>query len=825
MRAKSYGTPRNTVRGAEEHLYHLVMDGIKQPAWKGGDLEGVPMFEAYTLEHMLQQTWDFDAFTTGYVVRDPEGNFLQQMPRLTTASPSYLREEGGDAFMAAVFIDLDRQPHEPWPTDPEGLEALKGHIDTLASLIPEAAIHATKRGIRVILRLRELVPLERYSIIANCAVQEVMAAATRGGVPVKADPACERWTQLARLPYVVRDGQRTDDVTFLHIPDPWYSWYPGASRVHEVSQEIEKKVNVIYSPKARPLTKPRMSDAGASLLALACSVAQPRLRTLAGYLKTGERFYDPGDRNSKTYAAVSSYVSFAYSRGMDPTPEDVLAAFWDSVSASKGTPASQALDETWEMILRNVARRAAAKEVFAEELARAIEAATDTTPKIVYMNSGRWIWDGSRRTYGPAISNKDTFMAEITKLHPDAAFSEDGKKKTIDAILRSHGTQVDMVRYILGQRSSRLLVEDGKRVLEIGVGPIARIQGVYHADCQEYLDKIKEGAGAGEGERLIHWICTSTRLEHPTTALMLRGASGSGKNMLIEALARIFTTKADFSQAMGRFNSVLLRTALIHLGEGLDSTSGSQVANRFRETVGGGTMGIEQKGIDSVEVRGNYRIVIASNNPRPLPVENTHSLDDFRAIATRVLHVWMDHSVSEYLEKLGGKAYTHDWVDRSLGDRVEPGKLVEHLVWMIENVDVPNYNSRWLVPAEVGQWHVKALLQGILRDVMETVVRRASDNSYPDIKIYDRKLWVAASPRLQQDVNKLQAKTWEVAQIQEAVESLQAGKPARLKVSAERERVFYPMPTDIVLAIAKPEHPEVFIEEQKAYARLRSLLS
>ena len=150
-----------------------------------------------------------------------------------------------------------------------------------------------------------------------------------------------------------------------------------------------------------------------------------------------------------------------------------------------------------------------------------------------------------------------------------------------------------------------------------------------------------------------------------------------------------------------------MNSALIHLSEGVpDDKNAMPVSMRFREIVGGGELAIEQKGIDPISMVGNYRVFVTSNNPRPIPVQDTRTLEDFEAVANRVLHVHASRAATNLLARNGGRDYTADWVAIDTPDGQVPGKIAQHIAWLEENHDVKHRGDRFLVPANVGKWHI-----------------------------------------------------------------------------------------------------------------------
>lgn len=726
--------------------------------------------------------------------------------------------------MRLVAVDLDRNPHVPWEDVGDAQKAL----DLLGPILPHAAMYATRRGLRVMFKLQQLVSPEDFRKVALCAVQEVKSALRRvaSKVALDLDDTCAEWTRLFGLPNVVRDGVNTADFSDLRVPSPWVPWFPGSDALRVATVELEDRI-ASFGSEDQPDEQPE-PGAAEDMATLALISAPKRLKAGLDKVLQGARYYASGTRNAETFKLLAAFLDFCASRGRIPSAEEVYGLFYDSVSRSTGTSPAEALAETWDMAQRAVIRAQAALEIELQGLEDALAAAKDRAriPSIIYTNKTRWVWNPILRTYGQPISNDVTLLAEITRHHPVIALDDKGKARQLFRMLRSDGTFVSKIRNVLGKSGSELLYDSlGRAVLEMGVASLPEVPAIFHQDCQDYLDAIV--AGTDDGDRFLDWLATSGDLSRATTALLLRGKRSAGKTMLAEALSQLFGGKADFSKVMGNFNALLLESALIHLEEGVDKSgrSAASVSNKFRETVGGSSLAVERKGVDPVEVQGNYRVLITSNNPQPIPVDNAKNLEDFRAIAMRVLPIYFGYEPQAFLAAIGGRAATENWVTRNLGDRKVPGILVEHISWLRENREAKDYEDRFLVPAEINNWHVKHLLQGVLRDVLYTVGVGLSLTEDDIVIAHEGRAWIQAephrSPRALSLVNRNSAKTYEHEEVLDAITiGLADGSPKRIN-----NKTYYPMPTDVLLALMEPENPEVFLEAARAFEIAKHKLS
>jgi hypothetical protein len=807
-------------------LFHPLFEHRTTAAWQGGEIADDMLHDALPLEQLLQERYETDAHSACYVLTDENGDSMPGIPRLGVGCLSEVRQNGGNVWMRAVAVDLDTEPHVPW----ESMEQAGEALELLTQLLPQAAACITQRGLRLIFKFQRLVEPEDFFKVAVCAAREVEAALRRieAKFPLTVDDSCGQWSRMFRLPNVVRsrygDAVGTEDsseYSNLRIPSPWVPWFPGSDALRQTTRDLDMKM-ANYKATSKPATS---GDGGsARVLALRASLVGPRYlsRPIKDVL-AGRPFYKPGERNNATFRIVAAFFEFGTARGQLPTAEEVFALFEPSATAGDNADASA---ETWSIIQRAAHRAAAVLEIEKSAVEAAVAAAADSArvPAVVYTNKTRWIWNALAREYGAPISNDQTLMAEITRHHPIVALSDRGKMRPMHAILRSDGVMVQGVTYRLGRTGSQLVtMPSGAQRLEVGVAPMVPVTPRFHQDCADYLEAV---VGSSEdGHRLTEWIATCGHLDRATPVLLLRGRPSAGKSLIASSLAQLFGGKCEFSRVMGRFNGPMLETALIHLDEGVDADGpNSHVSNRFRSVSANEEIDVERKGVDPVSVRGNYRIVVTSNSPQPIPVANAVNLDGFEAIAIRVLPLYLGDAPRDYLESIGGRKGTADWVSQDVGGHQVPGRLAEHFSYIQETVKVLDTGGRFLVPTTIGTWHVQHLLQGILRNVLVAAATglRIDDDT---VISYRGGAWIQISDgntiKAQRLVATHSTGDYTEEEILHAVVVGLKGEPPR----RIQGKVYYPLPTDILLALAEPENADVFVEEAEQYEDLKVRLA
>lgn len=144
------------------------------------------------------------------------------LPRLSKGT-SYPIEEKGDAVVANyLFMDVDREPHEPWPDDFD----VGGHIDetmeeaydragwatATGDLLESAAWYATPRGYRLMWSLAEPLPIRQYEPLFRRAAE----ALAKVGIQVDTQ-TCD-WTRLSYTPCARNRRPRAEDYSGLQTP-------------------------------------------------------------------------------------------------------------------------------------------------------------------------------------------------------------------------------------------------------------------------------------------------------------------------------------------------------------------------------------------------------------------------------------------------------------------------------------------------------------------------------------------------------------------------------------------------------------------------------
>ena len=299
--------------------------------------------------------------------------------------------------------------------------------------------------------------------------------------------------------------------------------------------------------------------------------------------------------------------------------------------------------------------------------------------------------------------------------------SQNGSPAAVRTLVSDHGSPVAEVTYVMGQSGASFDSGDGG-TLFLGCCAVKDLEEVEDERVAQWLYHL-----AGDKlDVLLDWLATLLLLELPTCAIYLKGRPATGKSMLIAGTASVWGTKATpLQEMMSPFNAGLLHCPVVAADEGVTLTPGSMSPDIvFRNLVANSDHSINRKNMPVVRVRGCARVIIAANNDKALQFDNSLTEEDLQAIVSRTLYIEAQAEAAGYLQSIGGRNATHDWVM----DGNKPGRIAKHIKWLSKNRQV-KHGNRLLVEGKLEDWHRRFIVSvGINSQLLYIIAKELARN-------------------------------------------------------------------------------------------------
>ena len=286
--------------------------------------------ELVDLDAALTSEWGSDAMVTTYHI----AGRAAATPRVLKGAAPALDAAGLYLEQHSAFIDVDLEGHRAWIDESESVQHISEVAATLmaADLTP-TALYSTRHGYRIV-----------YTLTAPLAVAKsksflglLLATLTQHGID--ADPTCDQWVRMYRLPRITRDAGGGVEQSF-YLPlggvlDPF--------RFGELVDEDDVEVaSTDYgdAPTA-PLDLKVEQKAG-----------------LAESLWALQGHAIPPDDEGHTYYPLRRALASTAARGRVTDPTHLLSLFWASIVATDDKRVPQ---DFWKLACWICARQAGAE--------------------------------------------------------------------------------------------------------------------------------------------------------------------------------------------------------------------------------------------------------------------------------------------------------------------------------------------------------------------------------------------------------------------------------------------------------------------------------
>ena len=728
-------------------------------------------YEPLSWSDALLKSHTTDAHCALYGMPDEEA----PCKRLNLNHLQELVDIGTEPLLYWLFADIDNPEHQRW--SPEEAETLWSELVWTLPELEGAGFYSTRGGYRLIWRLAQPLPVS----LAGDYIRQFNNYLLQGGIPI--DQACiPQWNTLFRLPYVTREGEALSAYVEMEHIKPGLSWPPPVPLKREVRPSATS-----YAKYQRPEPEP-VSPEQWSRLEGKGGILERWLPTLRKGAAIGRK----GTRQTTMYKLAAAIIGHLK---LDD-PSEAYRFMAPSVAAWL-TADAPTLDELWDrcnyLVSIDQAKRRSAV-VVTEEIQKG-------QPPIVYRGSKYFVRSTGDETYvGPvdAVGLCQMLQQHYTTPGVVETTNDKGNPYAPAVYVQRYGRCAQQVLYKMGLGKSYYDPDNCYGTLTMGCCVGLEVEARYDETIAHWLQLF-----AGDyADKLLDWLATVTLLDQPTCGLYIHGAPGTGKGLIAAGVSALWGTGAtSYNDAVGKFNSALTRNPIVHVDEDLSYFDGREgFSGAFRSLIGESTRQLRIKNQPSSTLIGSPRLIISANNADALQISESLSQSDLKAIAQRILYIEHDASPARYLEDLGGRAFTKNWVSMPDG---KPGLLPQHIAHLVATREVSR-GSRFLVEGEISAWHRDLMgASGLQGAVLAALAHYIQRQDYDDgIQVGGgevcvnapaiRRLWGS----LTQDATPREMLTVK------ALKTLSNGKTVRRSTSSGRLR-FYRISSEDILRTAE----------------------
>lgn len=426
------------------------------------------------------------------------------------------------------------------------------------------------------------------------------------------------------------------------------------------------------------------------------------LASQLGHLAAGERFAETGGRDSAVFAMaahltreltgasereiVATFEASVQAMASDPDPItlELVSEKVSRLRAQQGDGESEesVTRKRWRQCLERAGRSTCYDETELAEMAARVGITRSDLDQawIVQRGTVYWLLVEPGEYRGPFQLGEVPERAEIALAAADLAgvVCQTGTAKRLTRkraadLVADHGMVLDLVVRDLSAVRSTLDVPS--RTLTLATCPPRQLEPEHSPVAERWLGLL----GGQERERLLDWVASVTRLDQPCAALYLEGPPGTGKSLLAQGLARIWTTGAptEMRDALGDFNDRIAHCPLIVADECVPKDRmGNPRTEEIRELISSRCRTFKVKNIPASDLIGAVRVVITANNRNLLTGYGELTPEDVQAICARLLHVQTNARAAEYLASLPREHRTQ---------LVESNEIAKHALWLRDN--------------------------------------------------------------------------------------------------------------------------------------------
>lgn len=686
----------------------------------------------YSLRDAMEAEHASDAHLTCYALIDDQDNYIPEIPLMKKQVLRQIKAEGGSLHQTCIGLDWDCPGHLPLT-----MKDLCGFLDTFLAacalderLAQWTTFYTTRHGCRVFYDLLDSVPVEDGERYVTSLLHEFK---THG---VDFDISCRDWTRRFRLPKVVRDGIHTKDEKIFDL------------QIHDRKIDIKQfkksdsRVLVTVPGFVRGGTFPDQEECKTLLYIQGSQgkAVQSNFHKKAKQFLKQTSYHDCvfaegvplcGDTGRNDFfTKMLGFLVPKMIQRCDATAKMIYAIFHEPLQSLESFAGKEPIESFFWNMLQDIYERDYVLYVASKEKeAVAIERGQTILQK---MSKGMKQWCDNEDLFDPDPAVSEAFVINHTLACMGSFYyplDEDGwfgsicltEKNLIPYIRKGYLStiietdKIDMQGNTVSISSSEIINRHSTVVTEVSMSPLQGVQGriddmdgrrpvlqlpMYQRNpfLKGEFSQVVEGwlrALFGKNfDRGCAWIANALAFERgPICALSLSGEGSTGKKMLVEGLSECLEVPESGTgmDLCGGNNGTLMKTPFIFVNEGFPkNTQGMSPSDLFKSYTAGDAIPVMEKYKPRVNVINPLRIILTAND-HDLLFELTRGKeltpDTKRAIGERILHFDLNADAADYLDRLGGRAFTEKECGRWI--RGDTGQLSDYLVarhfmWLYE---------------------------------------------------------------------------------------------------------------------------------------------
>lgn len=447
----------------------------------------------------------------------------------------------------------------------------------------------------------------------------------------------------------------------------------------------------------------------------------------------GEPIGDPTEARMMIHKA-SEELARSYSRD---TPERLLDLMRPSLRAQRGSSSKAAIPTDSEILnwishVQKIQRtRIEEKEKEKQDdRSERIEIATRGARNTPYtaqeykkfeskgLTDRRWILWNDRSFY--LFSNGDyvgPFSEKTAQLEAYCHFAaaedrvkletmtKDGRVRsfTIDELAKKHGSPVSKVFCRIDKEKGSYRPKDS--ILEVSCSTLRKLDPEFSPEVDEWLQRL---AGS-KYDVLCEWLASLTYLDKPLAALFLCTNKGQGKNLLVEGLARLWST-GGYSPLHNFQSQFLEHNPLVFCDERLPKDWLRDPSGKLRQFVSQSVRPVKRPYVSEYFLTGYARLMFSSNTPTLFRSEQEVSSEESLACADRVLMINTlgSNNAGGYLSGLSNSGFVLD-------DFILKDIIAKHALWLRDNKNI-DFRKRFFVEDSQNEFMQASLVADDLSD-------------------------------------------------------------------------------------------------------------